>query len=58
MDALRIRLAEALYDEPGNAGKICKETLSLLTCMSRMHNLHSMRSLLSPRRSKTQAPGM
>jgi hypothetical protein len=24
--ALRIRLAEALYEEPGKAGKICKET--------------------------------
>ena len=56
VDALRIRLAEALYEEPGKAGKICKETQALLTCMSRLHNLHSRRSMLLPRRSKTVAP--
>ena len=32
VDALRIRLAEALYEEPGKAGKICKEAQALLTC--------------------------
>ena len=35
MDALRIRLAETLYEEPGKTGKICKETQALLACMSR-----------------------